>query len=127
MVPPAPERFSTIAFCPQATCSCCASNRPIPSVLPPAAAGTMMRTVSVGRQSAAWPRGGQAAVAETAAAPDSTRRREIKLLVTFRSLLHYCFAAERREGGGRRQAGGLARGAFPGCCGAPRACGVVRC
>ena len=51
MVPPPPERFSTTADWPQAVCRCAASSRPITSVLPPAAAGTMIRTVSVGRQS----------------------------------------------------------------------------
>src|SRR6266478_3302725 len=39
MVPPPPERFSTTADWPQLTCRCAASNRPITSVLPPAAAG----------------------------------------------------------------------------------------
>src|SRR5258706_15568505 len=62
MVPPPPDRFSTIADWPQAFCRCAPSIRPITSVLPPAAAGTMRRTVSVGRQSAAWPRRGKAAV-----------------------------------------------------------------
>src|SRR5258708_3165793 len=81
MVPPPPERFSTTADWPQAVCRCAASNRPITSVVPPAAAGTMMRTVSVGRQSAKLTRGKIAAV-ESAAAPDSTRRREKALLVT---------------------------------------------
>ena len=51
MVPPPPERFSTTADWPQAFCRCAASNRPITSVVPPGAAGTMRRTVSVGRQS----------------------------------------------------------------------------
>jgi hypothetical protein len=40
----------------------------------------------VGRQSAAWPRRGKAAVAENAAAADSTPRREI-LGITCHSLL----------------------------------------
>jgi len=51
MVPPAPDLFSTIADWPQADCRCAASMRPITSVLPPAAAGTIRRTVSVVRQS----------------------------------------------------------------------------
>ena len=51
MVPPAPDRFSTIADWPQTVCRCAASIRPITSVEPPAAAGTIRRTVSVGRQS----------------------------------------------------------------------------
>src|SRR5258705_2940022 len=76
MVPPAPDLFSTIADWPQADCRCAASMRPITSVLPPAAAGTIRRTVSVGRQSAATPAREKAAVAENAAAVDSTRRRE---------------------------------------------------
>ena len=46
------------------------------SVEPPAAAGTMMRTVSDGRQSARLVRGRIAAV-DNAAAPASTRRRDI--------------------------------------------------
>src|ERR1700694_4465404 len=116
MVPPAPERFSTIAFWPHATCRCCASNRPITSVLPPAAAGTMMRTVSVGRQSAARPTRGKAAVAESAAAADSTPRREIPL-VTCHSLLRLLFCGERRECAGDRQADGLAQAR----------CGAARC
>ena len=85
MVPPAPERFSTIADCPQAVCRCAASSRPITSVEPPAAAGTIRRTISVGRQSARLERGSIDA-AETAAAPDSKLRRE-NFLVTRRSLL----------------------------------------
>src|SRR5882762_9313319 len=86
IVPPPPDRFSTIADWPHAVCRCAASNRPITSVVPPAAAGTMRRTFSVGRQSAVRPRRGKAAVADSAAAADSTRRRESSL-VTFHSLL----------------------------------------
>src|SRR5882672_7629196 len=108
MVPPPPDRFSTIADWPHAVCRCAASNRPITSVVPPAAAGTMRRTFSVGRQSAAWPRRGKAAVAESAAAADSTRRRESSL-VTFHSLLGFSFAGERRKCAGGRQADGLAQ------------------
>src|SRR5712671_4266750 len=108
MVPPPPDRFSTIADWLQAFCRCAASIRPITSVLPPAAAGTMRRTVSVGRQSAAWPRRGKAAVAENAAAADSTRRRE-SLVVTSHSLLRLLFCGERRECAGGRQADGLAQ------------------
>src|SRR6202022_2668074 len=108
MVPPPPERFSTIADWPHADCRCDASIRPITSVLPPAAAGTMRRTVSVGRQSAAWPKRGMAAVAENAAAADSTRRRE-SLVTTFHSLLRLLFCGERRECTGGRQADGLAQ------------------
>src|SRR6195256_3313972 len=108
MVPPPPDRFSTIADWPHAVCRCAASNRPITSVVPPAAAGTMRRTFSVGRQSAAWPRRGKAAVADSAAAADSTRRRESSL-VTFHSLLGFSFAGERRECAGGRQADGLAQ------------------
>src|SRR6266481_1805667 len=108
MVPPPPDRFSTIADWPHAVCRCAASNRPITSVVPPAAAGTMRRTFSVGRQSAAWPRRGKAAVADSAAAADSTRRRESSL-VTFHSLLGFSFAGERRKCSGGRQADGLAQ------------------
>src|SRR6266567_4295746 len=108
MVPPPPDRFSTIADWPHAVCRCAAGNRPITSVVPPAAAGTMRRTFSVGRQSAAWPRRGKAAVADSAAAADSTRRRESSL-VTFHSLLGFSFAGERRKCAGGRQADGLAQ------------------
>src|SRR5882757_9684178 len=108
MVPPPPDRFSTIADWPHAVCRCAASNRPITSVVPPAAAGTMRRTFSVGRQSAAWPRRGKAAVADSAAAADSTRRRESSL-VTFHSLLGFSFAGERRKCAGGREADGLAQ------------------
>src|SRR5260370_15541394 len=107
IVPPAPGLFSTIADWPHAACRCCASSRPITSVLPRAAAGTMRRTGSVGRQSAAWPKRGMAAVAENAAAADNTRRRE-SLVVTFHSLLRLLFCGERRERTGGRQADGLA-------------------
>src|SRR5256885_2201841 len=94
MVPPPPERFSTTADWPQAVCRCAASNRPITSVVPPAAAGTIRRTVSVGRQSPAprLARGRMAAV-ESAAAPVNTRRRENVLVVTSHSLWGCCFAA----------------------------------
>src|ERR1700676_4582119 len=92
MVPPPPDLFSTIADWPHAACRCCASIRPITSVLPPAAAGTMRRTVSVGRQSEAWPKRGKAAAAENAAAADNTLRRE-SLLVTFHSLLRLLLQA----------------------------------
>jgi hypothetical protein len=51
------------------------------SVVPPAAAGTMMRMVSAGRQSARLVRGKMAAV-DNAAAPVTTPRREKFLLVT---------------------------------------------
>src|SRR6478609_354169 len=83
MVPPAPERFSTIADWPQTDCRCAASNRPITSVEPPAAAGTISLTVSVGRQSPA-PRleRGTIAADVNAAAPASTRRRDSSLVVT---------------------------------------------
>src|SRR5712691_10404994 len=104
MVPPPPERFSTMADWPQAFWRCAASNRPITSVVPPGAAGTMRRTVSVGRQSAAWPRRGKVAVAENAAAADSTLRRE-SLVVTCHSLLRLLlFCGERRECAAGRQA-----------------------
>src|SRR5512135_603536 len=87
MVPPPPERFSTIADCAQADCTCLANNRPITSVLPPAAAGTMMRMFSVGFQSARLVRGRIAAV-DKPAAPARTRRRENNVWVTnLRSLL----------------------------------------
>ena len=69
-----------------APCRCAASNRPITSVVPPAAAGTIRRTVSVGRQSAPRLARGRMAAVENAAAPVSTRRREISL-VTCHSLL----------------------------------------
>src|SRR4051794_30597165 len=82
MVPPAPERFSTTADCPQFACRCAANSRPITSVLPPAAAGTISRTVSVGRQSARLARG-RIAAAETPAAAASTRRRDIGRVTVF--------------------------------------------
>ena len=75
IVPPPPERFSTTADCPQAVCRCAASSRPITSVLPPGAAGTISLTVSLGRQSARLLRGKMAAVA-SAAAPDNSLRRD---------------------------------------------------
>src|SRR5690349_9217926 len=83
MVPPPPERFSTIADWPHAVCRCAASMRPITSVEPPAAAGTISLTVSVGRQSPAprLERGAIAAVVNTAA-PVSTRRRDSNRVVT---------------------------------------------
>jgi len=83
MVPPAPERFSTTTDWPQSGCKCAASSRPITSVEPPAAAGTMIRTVSDGRQSPA-PRlaRGRIAAADNAAAPDNTVRRENLLALT---------------------------------------------
>src|SRR5215218_238654 len=82
MVPPPPDRFSTTVDWPHAVCRCAASNRPITSVLPPAAAGTTRRTVSVGRQSEPKLERGKIAAAETAAAPVKTRRREKALIVT---------------------------------------------
>src|SRR3954452_12436408 len=93
IVPPPPDLFSTIADWPHADCRCAASIRPITSVLPPAAAGTISRTVSVGRQSAAWPRRGIAAVADKAAAADSTRRREIPSVTVITPCLVYSLAA----------------------------------
>src|ERR1700754_4265807 len=83
MVPPPPDRFSTIADWPHAVCRCAASMRPITSVEPPAAAGTISLTVSVGRQSPA-PRleRGMIAAVVSAAAPVSTRRRDSNLVVT---------------------------------------------
>jgi hypothetical protein len=85
IVPPPPERFSTTAFWPQAVCRCAARYRPITSVLPPAAAGTMTRMVEAGRQSARLLRGRIAALV-SAAAPASARRRDIFVMLTFRSL-----------------------------------------
>src|SRR5262245_56627976 len=83
MVPPAPERFSTIADWPQTECRCAASRRPITSVEPPAAAGTISLTVSVGRQSPAprLERGTIAAVV-SAAAPVNTLRRDSNRVFT---------------------------------------------
>src|SRR5260370_27268143 len=107
MVPPPPDLFSTIADWPHAACRWAASIRPITSVLPPAAAGTMRRTVSVGRQSAAWPKRGNAAVAENAAGAGKTRRRGINL-VTAHSLLRLLFFGGRKECGGGSEADGLA-------------------
>src|SRR5438876_209649 len=110
MVPPPPERFSTTADWPQAVCRCAASSRPITSVVPPAAAGTIRRTVSVGRQSPAprLARGRMAAV-ESAAAPVSTRRRENVLVVTSHSLLGCLLCSDPREYRAARQAGYLAQ------------------
>src|SRR5712672_3329979 len=110
MVPPPPERFSTIADWPHAVCKCAANKRPITSVVPPAAAGTIRRTVSVGRQSPA-PRlaRGRIAAVDSAAAPVRTRRRENSLVVTFHSLLGYRFGGEPRQCRAARQAGDLAQ------------------
>src|SRR5258708_27716313 len=119
MVPAPPVLVSTIADWPHAACRWAASIRPITSVLPPAAAGTMRRTVSVGRQSAAWPKRGNAAVAENAAAADNTLRRE-SLLVTFHSLLRLLFCGKRRECTGGRQADGLAPARDPSAQRVPR-------
>src|SRR4029079_11986680 len=91
MVPPPPERFSTTADWPHADCRCGASNGPITSVVPPGGAGTIRRTVSVGRQSAPRLARGRIAAADIAASPVSTRRREINL-VTSDSLLGFLFA-----------------------------------
>src|SRR3954452_23414118 len=88
IVPPPPDLFSTIADWPHAACRCAANMRPITSVQPPAAAGTIRRTVSVGRHSpAARPRRGIAALADKAAAADSTRRREIPGLTVITPLI----------------------------------------
>src|SRR3954470_6041779 len=110
MVPPPPERFSTTADWPQAVCRCAASNRPITSVVPPAAAGTMMRTVSVGRQSAPRLARGKIAAAEMPATPVNTRRREKVLIVTSslpaESLL---IGSERRQRARAGQARDLAQ------------------
>src|SRR5712672_20286 len=117
MVPPPPDRFSTMADWPHAVCRCAASSRPITSVVPPAAAGTIRRTVSVGRQSPA-PRlaRGKMATVDSAAAPVSTRRRETSLVVTFHSLLGYCFGREPRQCRAARQAGDLAQATAQGPC-----------
>src|SRR3979409_1532529 len=108
IVPPPPDLFSTMADWPQAVCRCAASMRPITSVEPAAAAGTMRRPVSVGRQSAARAGRGKDAVAENAAAADSTLRRENRL-VTSHSLLGLLFCGEARECAGNRQAAGWGR------------------
>src|ERR1700704_2599682 len=68
----------------------------------------MRRTVSVGRQSAARAMRGKDAVAENAAAADSTLRRENRL-VTSHSLLGLLFCGERRECAGTGQAAGWRR------------------
>src|SRR5437762_14381083 len=96
MVPPAPERFSTIADCPHTDCRCAASRRPITSVEPPAAAGTISLTVSVGRQSPAprLERGTIAAVVN-AAAPVNTRRRDSNRVVTIFLPAGLLFCARR--------------------------------
>src|SRR4051794_40951993 len=108
MVPPPPERFSTTADWPQALCRWAASSRPITSVVPPAAAGTMMRTVSVGRQSARLARG-RIAAAEMAVAPIKTRRRERIWLDTNSLPAGLLFCRERRGLGPNGQAGDLAQ------------------
>src|SRR5882757_8114333 len=108
MVPPPPERFSTTADWRQAFCRCAASRRPITSVVPPAAAGTMMRTVSVGRQSAPRLVRGRIAAVESAAAPVRTRRREIRL-VTCLLPAGYYFADKRRQRAHQGQADDLAQ------------------
>src|SRR5450756_1355921 len=116
MVPPAPDRFSTIAGLPHTACRCCARKRPITSVEPPVAAGTMMRTVSVGRHSAAArPRRGSADAADSTAAADSTRRRENPVVTVTLPALFLCFAGSvgsaaavgKLTGWRRRQAPGL--------------------
>src|SRR5439155_19628922 len=109
MVPPPPERFSTTADWPHAVCRCAASSRPITSVLPPAAAGTMGRTVSVGRQSEPKLERGKIAAAETAAAPVKTRRREIALIVTSSLPAESFICKERRHHARGGQAGDLAQ------------------
>src|SRR5258705_8969116 len=110
MVPPPPDRFSTIADWPHAVCRCAASNRPITSVVPPAAAGTMMRTVSVGRQSAPRLARGRIAAVERTAAPVSTRRRERGWLVTNAlPAWNRYFAGKRRQRAAVRQADDLAQ------------------
>src|SRR5256885_619949 len=80
IVPPPPDLFSTTVDWPHATCSCCASRRPITSVVPPGAAGTMIRTASVGCQSACAARG-RALAAARPAAPDRTARRDTGLVM----------------------------------------------
>src|SRR5258708_6100181 len=110
MVPPPPERFSTTADWPQAVCRCAASSRPITSVVPPAAAGTMTRTVSVGRQSAPRLARGKIAAAEMAVAPVRTRRREKALLVTNSLPAESLFCRERTDLAPKGQAGDLAQG-----------------
>src|ERR1700704_5821336 len=107
MVPPPPERFSTTADWPQAVCRCAASSRPITSVVPPAAAGMMMRTVSVGRQSAPRLARGKIAAAEIAVAPVKTRRREKALLVTSSLPAGSLFCRQRRDLVPNGQAGDL--------------------
>src|SRR5215470_15973315 len=105
MVPPPPERFSTTADWHHAVCRCAANRRPITSVLPPAAAGTITRTVSVGRQSARLERGKIAAV-DNAATPDSTLRRDSNFLF----ISPPCFVcSEPREEVAGRQPGDLAQ------------------
>src|ERR1700752_237700 len=98
MVPPAPERFSTMSDWPHTDCRCAASRRPITSVEPPAAAGTISLTVSAGRQSPAprLERGTIAAVV-SAAAPVNTRRRDSNLVVTIFLLAGLLLWAERVE------------------------------
>ena len=53
MVPPAPARFSTTTGVPQRAVRCWAQSRPMMSVVPPGAAGTMIRVVWPGRQDCA--------------------------------------------------------------------------
>src|SRR4029077_19912093 len=104
-----PERLSTTADWPHAVCRCAASKRPITSVVPPGAAGTMRRMVSVGRQSAPRLERGKIAAVESAAAPVRTRRREKIRLVTRLLPAGLSFAAERRQRAGLGQAGDLAQ------------------
>src|SRR3569832_2225057 len=87
IVPPPPERFSTTAVWPHADWRCAASSRPMTSVEPPAAAGTMMRMFSVGFQSARLDRG-RIAAADRPAAPLSTQRRDTNLLGQSRGTIH---------------------------------------
>src|SRR6185437_15783420 len=78
MVPPAPVTFSTTTACPRAFVMRCAMMRAMVSVGPPAANGTTMVTVRVGKS---WAGAASAAAQRAAAARRrSSKRRGIIVL-----------------------------------------------
>src|SRR3954469_7907024 len=74
MVPPPPDLFSTTVDWPHAAWRCCARSLPIRSVVPPGAAGTITRTCSLGRQSAAFTERARAAAVSGVPAARTARR-----------------------------------------------------
>src|SRR3954454_13682218 len=105
IVPPPPDLFSTTVDWPHATWRCCASSRPIRSVVPPGAAGTITRTASLGRQSARAVVENVAAAARPAA-PDRMSRREIVSAIgAFLSRVGFLLSRNHRGAHGHAQAG----------------------